>query len=610
MRKLAYVLVLLHFIISLNTFRLWKTYGCETVISTSNIATRDGCLSLIKEAEKLGPVGGIFNLAVALRDGIFANQTKTQFCESFAPKAFATQYLDELSRKHCPKLEHFVVFSSVSCGRGNAGQTNYGMANSIMERIIEDRAENGYPAKAIQWGAVGEVGLVADMAEDKIDMEIGGTLQQRISSCLQELDNLFRAPDAIVASMVVAEKRAGRLGNESITETVMNIMGIRDLKSVSLGTTLSEMGMDSLMAVEIKQTLERDFELILTPQDLRSLTFQKLQEYSDAREIDNSGAVKMILASEDLNLGMDMLLRNLGDESHCHDIMIPLKTAVSFNADNLPTTIIIPGLEGTAGLAWYKIAESINSKANVLQLHPFAHMCTIEEIAEATFEHVKSILKSNETFYIVAYSYGTYVSLHLAALLEKAGFNGQLLLIDGAPHFLTKLSRLHLGEFSKDTDLYDLLISCIINQIFPEKSKESTGIMFRMLSTVEEKIEKFMEFIHKQQIYSIEYSKTMLHAMFRRLRMAVDYNLDNVVSLKSPITLVRPAEVSLQDIDEDYCLKQVTSGKIVIKVIEGNHTSMLDNPALPQLINDFDPAFKDDKNFEEYIRLNKSEKHN
>ncbi|CAD6995487.1 unnamed protein product [Ceratitis capitata] len=114
------------------------------------------------------------------------------------------------------------------------------MANSIMERLIEDRIRNGYPGKAIQWGAVGEVGLVADMAEDKIDMEIGGTLQQRISSCLYELDTLLTTPEPVVSSMVVAEKRAGRSGNESILETVMNIMGIRDLKSISLGTTLSE----------------------------------------------------------------------------------------------------------------------------------------------------------------------------------------------------------------------------------------------------------------------------------------------------------------------------------------------------------------------------------
>lgn len=109
---------------------------------------------MIKNALKLGfPIGGIFNLAVALRDGIFENQNVNYFCESMAPKADATKHLDEISRKLCPELQYFVVFSSVSCGRGNAGQSNYGMANSVMERIIEQRSLMGLPAKAIQWGA-------------------------------------------------------------------------------------------------------------------------------------------------------------------------------------------------------------------------------------------------------------------------------------------------------------------------------------------------------------------------------------------------------------------------------------------------------------------------
>lgn len=150
------------------------------------------------------------------------------------------------------------------------------MANSAMERIIEQRHRDGLPAKAVQWGAVGEVGLVADMAEDKIDMEIGGTLQQRISSCLVELDALLTsANEPVVSSMVVAEKRAGGDGKANLIEVVLNIMSIRDIKNVSTSATLSEVGMDSLMAVEIKQTLEREFEIFLTPQDLRALTYVK-----------------------------------------------------------------------------------------------------------------------------------------------------------------------------------------------------------------------------------------------------------------------------------------------------------------------------------------------
>lgn len=331
-------------------------------------------------------MGGIFNLAVTLRDGIFANQSSKQFLECFSPKAIATKYLDELSRVLCPGLEYFTIFSSVSCGRGNAGQTNYGMANSIMERIIECRHKDGLPAKGIQWGAVGEVGLVADMADDKIDMEIGGTLQQRISSCLQELDRLLSSKDPIVSSMVVAEKRSGRSGNENIIDAVMNIMGIRDLKSVSLGTTLSEMGMDSLMAVEIKQTLERDFELILTPQDLRLLTFQKLQEFVDAKKKDNTDGLPMIFASESKLLGMDLLIRNLGDEAHCDKILVPLTTRATLSKQSLPPNIIIPGLEGTAGRAWYQLGSTLHSRATVLQLHQFANLLTVNDISEKSIE--------------------------------------------------------------------------------------------------------------------------------------------------------------------------------------------------------------------------------
>lgn len=94
-----------------------------------------------------------------------------------------------------------------------------------MERICERRAAEGLPGLAVQWGAIGDVGLVADMQEDNKELVIGGTLQQRISSCLQELDGFLRQDSPIVSSMVVAEKRAGGSGVLNIVDTVLNIMG-------------------------------------------------------------------------------------------------------------------------------------------------------------------------------------------------------------------------------------------------------------------------------------------------------------------------------------------------------------------------------------------------
>lgn len=47
------------------------------------------------------------------------------------------------------------------------------------------------------------------------------------------------------------------------------------MKKVSFHRSLAEMGMDSMMAVEIKQTLEREYDVFLTAQDIRSLTFNR-----------------------------------------------------------------------------------------------------------------------------------------------------------------------------------------------------------------------------------------------------------------------------------------------------------------------------------------------
>lgn len=204
----------------------WKSHGVNVLIITgADAASRKDCEFILNSAKKQGPVDAIFNLAVVLKDSLCVNQTPESFEEPFRAKAWATKMLDELSRSLCPELRQFVVFSSMSCGRGNPGQTNYGMANSVMERICERRAAAGLPGRAIQWGAIGEVGLVAEWQDNNKELVIGGTLQQKISSCLEKLENFLLQNRPVVSSMVVAEKRLDTYGAANIMDTVANIMG-------------------------------------------------------------------------------------------------------------------------------------------------------------------------------------------------------------------------------------------------------------------------------------------------------------------------------------------------------------------------------------------------
>jgi fatty acid synthase len=86
----------------------------------------------------------------------------------------------------------------VSCGRGNAGQTNYGYANSVLERICESRRKDGFHGLAIQWGPIGDVGVLADSEMSSL----AGIVKQRILSCLDVLDKFLQSPNPILSSVV------------------------------------------------------------------------------------------------------------------------------------------------------------------------------------------------------------------------------------------------------------------------------------------------------------------------------------------------------------------------------------------------------------------------
>lgn len=119
-----------------------------------------------------------------------------------------------------------------------------------------------------------QVGLVAEMQTRDEQLEIAGTLQQKISSCLSVLDRFLNQKEPVVSSIVVAEKQTG-LAADNIIEAIANIIGIRDIKTVSPYSTMSELGMDSMMSVEVKQMMERECQIFLPPAEIRSLTFTR-----------------------------------------------------------------------------------------------------------------------------------------------------------------------------------------------------------------------------------------------------------------------------------------------------------------------------------------------
>ena len=219
---------------------------------------------MIQEALNLAPAGGVFSSDVTFVSEIkkfdqMSNQNLT------TPELVATKYLDEITRKLCPHLQHFIVFSNISYEHS---QNDYGMVNSIVKQTIELRHKEGLPAKIIQWNTV-------DKDEDEIIQ------YKKISFYLNNIDYLMTINEPIVASMTDDINNVTENVKESLLETVMRIMSIKDNKSISMHSSLAELGLNSLTAVEIRQTLDQDYNIVLSPKDLASFTINSLEKLAN-----------------------------------------------------------------------------------------------------------------------------------------------------------------------------------------------------------------------------------------------------------------------------------------------------------------------------------------
>ncbi|XP_012058645.1 PREDICTED: fatty acid synthase-like, partial [Atta cephalotes] len=560
--------------------RLWKSYGVNVlIIKNIDVADLKDCEYLLRTAEKEAPVDAIFNLGVVLRDGIFKNQTAEAFAESFQSKARATQMLDKLSREICLNLRHFVVFSSVSCGRGNAGQTNYGMANSIMERICEKRAEKGLPGLAIQWGAVGDVGLVADMMEDDKELIIGGTLQQKISCCLNELDKFLLQVRPIVSSMVVAEKKVGCHG--SLVETVANILNISDIKVVSPNSSLAELGMDSMMAVEIKQTLEREFDIFITAQDTRNLTFAKLIKMSVASisEDDANDEKKINLEKSDV---IKILVGiTLKDEDFV------FSTDFSTNKQNTTTEVfLIPGIDGCSPV-FKTIIPYIKFSTSLLHYNG-NNIDSTNVITETTNRLTNRILPKlteGTNFVMVGYSFGSLIAIEVTRILEAMNFKGRLILIDGAPELARTMFKPFELEFDDANFQIDILINIL--EIYSAGSSQKILMELKKCESWNERFNIFAkQFSTIYPYLSFANLKTLCTTIYKHLSLLRQYDPYTLPPIKSPIILLKCTHSSnMIAIEEDFCLHKVTQNVVKVHYIEGDHVTILKNKKVAAAIN-------------------------
>lgn len=221
----------------------------------------------------------LINIGMVLNDGLFDNMRAEKWVETVSVKAQICNNLDLSTRKHCPDLEHFVVWSSVSALYGNAGQTNYGYANGCMEQTCISRKADGLAGLAIQWGLIGGVGVGV-----KIGMIDGNNhfdfAPVHIDSCLEALDSHLLASTHAIASYYLRSKHnspddpSSGGAPLSVLQRTARVLGV-DQAKVRASDTLSALGMDSLQGVELVGMLKKEGHVFTTSQ-LQKLTWHEL----------------------------------------------------------------------------------------------------------------------------------------------------------------------------------------------------------------------------------------------------------------------------------------------------------------------------------------------
>jgi fatty acid synthase len=85
----------------------------EIIVSMHDSNTTEGSKRLLEDANRLGPIGGVFHLAVVLNPTLIENQTIETFRGTYESKINTFYNFNKLTRISCSDLNYFVVFSSV-----------------------------------------------------------------------------------------------------------------------------------------------------------------------------------------------------------------------------------------------------------------------------------------------------------------------------------------------------------------------------------------------------------------------------------------------------------------------------------------------------------------
>ena len=263
---------------------------------TGDIAEPGTAARLVAAVEDAGlRLAGVLHSATVLADEIVLNMSESAAAQVFAPKVAGSWWLHQATADL--DLDWWLTFSSAASLLGSPGQGAYAAANSWVDGLVAYRRSRGLPAIGINWGPWAEVGraqFFADLGFSMITAEQGLAAMQlvlgrrpvpapacsvsmrgsgsnpsrrrRRRRCSPSWPSRRRPNGAAAAGSApnstrsTPAERPARLAS-AIADEIQAVL--RSTEPIDHDQPMESLGLDSLMALELRNRLEASLGITL-----------------------------------------------------------------------------------------------------------------------------------------------------------------------------------------------------------------------------------------------------------------------------------------------------------------------------------------------------------
>lgn len=265
------------------SLRRLEKLGATIRVIQADVAQLDSLASAFQGMEDLPPLKGIIHGAGIIDDGILQEQTWERFESVLAAKVWGTWNLHLLSQDI--PLDFFVLFSSIAALIGSPGQSNYAAANGFMDAFAHYRHLRGLPALSIAWGPWQGDGMVSSTQDKQLKLWLGQGLHlMSPEQGLTLLGNLLQCDRPHIGAMLIERTEMKRVQPFALKIPLLLDL-IQDPARLN-GKILVDSGQQIQLSEQIKQLLPKQYRNFLLSYLKRQLAQVLGSNAMDIEDID------------------------------------------------------------------------------------------------------------------------------------------------------------------------------------------------------------------------------------------------------------------------------------------------------------------------------------